>query len=93
MLLWNILPILDLLANFQSKYLLVFRFTFELTTKLIFYWNLKNTEFRRKTWFKFTFKMKTISSLQNDSIKFITGLIRKASLRKESNVFVVEGKR
>ena len=37
--------------------------------------------------------MKTISSLQNDSIKFITGLIRKASLRKESNVFVVEGKR
>ena len=37
--------------------------------------------------------MKTISSLQNDSIKFIIGLIRKASLRKQSNVFVVEGKR
>ena len=31
------LPILDLLANNQSKYLLVFRFTFELSTKLIFY--------------------------------------------------------
>ena len=37
MLFGKILPILDLLANYQSKYLLVFRFTFELTTKLIFY--------------------------------------------------------
>ena len=37
MLFGKILPILDLLANYQSKYLLGFRFTFELTTKLIFY--------------------------------------------------------
>lgn len=37
--------------------------------------------------------MKTISSLHNDTIKSITGLILKASLRKKSNVFVVEGKR
>ena len=37
--------------------------------------------------------MKTISSLQNHTIKSITGLIHKASLRKQSHVFVVEGKR
>jgi TrmH family RNA methyltransferase len=37
--------------------------------------------------------MKTISSLHNETIKSITGLIQKASLRKKSNVFVVEGKR
>ena len=37
--------------------------------------------------------MKTISSLHNDNIKFITGLIQKTSLRKKSDVFVVEGKR
>ena len=37
MLFGKILPILDLLTNYQSKYLLVIRFTFELTTKLIFY--------------------------------------------------------
>ena len=37
--------------------------------------------------------MKTISSLHNDTIKSITGLILKASLRKKSNIFVVEGKR
>lgn len=37
--------------------------------------------------------MKTISSLNNNTIKAIVGLIQKASLRKKSNVFVVEGKR
>lgn len=37
--------------------------------------------------------MKTISSLHNDTIKAVTGLIQKASLRKKSDVFVVEGKR
>jgi TrmH family RNA methyltransferase len=37
--------------------------------------------------------MKTISSLHNDTIKSITRLIQKASFRKKSNVFVVEGKR
>ena len=37
--------------------------------------------------------MKTISSPNNDTIKAITGLIQKSSLRKKSNVFVVEGKR
>ena len=37
--------------------------------------------------------MKNISSLHNDTIKFITGLIQKTSLRKKSDVFVVEGKR
>ncbi len=37
--------------------------------------------------------MKTISSLHNDTIKFITGLIQKTSLRKKSDVFAVEGKR
>ena len=37
--------------------------------------------------------MKTISSLHNETIKSITGLIEKASLRKKSKVFVVEGKR
>lgn len=37
--------------------------------------------------------MKTISSVNNSTIKAITGLIQKASLRKKSDVFVVEGKR
>ena len=37
--------------------------------------------------------MKNISSLHNDTIKFITGLIQKTSLRKKSDLFVVEGKR
>lgn len=37
--------------------------------------------------------MKTISSLHNDTIKSISGLIKRASLRNKSNVFVVEGKR
>ena len=37
--------------------------------------------------------MKTISSVNNNTIKAITGLIQKASLRKKSDVFVVEGKR
>ena len=37
--------------------------------------------------------MKNIYSLHNDTIKFITGLIQKTSLRKKSDVFVVEGKR
>ena len=37
--------------------------------------------------------MKTISSVNNSTIKAITGLIQKASLRKKSDVFVVEGRR
>ena len=37
--------------------------------------------------------MKMISSVNNSTIKAITGLIQKASLRKKSDVFVVEGKR
>lgn len=37
--------------------------------------------------------MKTISSVNNSTIKTITGLIQKASLRKKSDFFVVEGKR
>jgi len=37
--------------------------------------------------------MKTISSLHNETIKLIAGLIQKAPLRKKSDVFVVEGKR
>ena len=37
--------------------------------------------------------MKTISSLNNETIKLITGLSQKSSLRKKSDVFAVEGKR
>ena len=37
--------------------------------------------------------MKTISSLNNETVKLITGLSQKSSLRKKSDVFTVEGKR
>ena len=37
--------------------------------------------------------MKTISSLHNETIKSITGLIEKGTFRKKSKVFVVERKR
>lgn len=37
--------------------------------------------------------VKTISSIHNETIKSIVGLIQKSSLRKKSDVFVVEGQR
>ena len=37
--------------------------------------------------------MKIISSLNNETIKFITGLTQRTSFRKKSDVFTVEGKR
>ena len=37
--------------------------------------------------------METIKSVQNSSIKLVSGLTQKSSLRKKSNVFVIEGKR
>ena len=38
-------------------------------------------------------KMKAISSVNNDTIKNIIGLIQKSSTRRKSEVYVVEGKR
>ena len=52
-----------------------------------------NYQYIAQCFIKLTKEMRTISSVNNHIIKNITGLTQKTSLRKKSDVFVVEGKR